>query len=103
MQPEISKLNDAEKAFHWIPVFQLPELLPWRPFNWRNFEALCLGFEYGIHTGRYLEIRAVFLGVGFQITIIDRLERSVFMAKMDQIKAECFDGLSEHQDEGGDA
>ena len=83
----IRKVDDADRKIHVNYVFQWFEWLPWRRYNWRNFDLARIACEYEICMGRQLEIEFVLIGVGIRVVFINRMERAKVMAQVDQIKA----------------
>ena len=53
----------------WEWVFQWRDLCNVHRWNWCNFEFITLAAEAGRYKGRYLEIRFVVFGLGFELTI----------------------------------
>lgn len=94
---EISKIPDANKSWHFTWICQWPEWFG-GCYNWRNFDVIRCDFEFSTYKGKTVEVNLSLLGLCLHIEWTDRLERAVFMAEMDQLKAEAVDALRRAKD-----
>lgn len=74
-------------------VCQLPDLVFFWKQNWANFSVFDLSFEYGTYKGRYLEIRFVVLGLGFDAEIAHTSQRDDWAAEMESKKDDAFEAI----------
>lgn len=60
-------------------------------FNWKNFTFVNFSLEHGTYKGRYYEWSFGLLGFIGEISWHEPASKSVWLAEMDQIVAECRD------------